>query len=65
MQLYKIVILLSLLCSLGNTKEFVLTEQEKAFIAAHPVLRVQNERIWAPIDFREEGVAKGYAVDYI
>jgi polar amino acid transport system substrate-binding protein len=65
MQLYKIVILLSLLCSLGSTKELVLTEQENAFIAAHPVLRVQNERIWAPIDFREEGVAKGYAVDYI
>ncbi len=65
MQFLKIVILLSLLSSLIHAKELVLSKEEKNFIAEHPLLRVQNERVWAPIDFREEGLAKGYAVDYI
>lgn len=65
MQFFKIVVLVSLFSSLIHAKTLVFTEQEKAFIAAHPVVRVQNERVWAPIDFREEGTAKGYAVDYI
>ncbi len=42
-----------------------LTHEEKLFISKHPVLRIQNERNWAPIDFRENAQAKGYAVDYI
>lgn len=65
MQFLQIALLLSLFSSLTYAKELVLSKQEKAFVAAHPLLRVQNERIWAPIDFREEGEAKGYAVDYI
>ena len=43
----------------------VLTQKEKIFITKHPTLRIQNERNWAPIDFRENAKAKGYAVDYI
>lgn len=43
----------------------ILTHEEKLFINKHPVLRIQNERNWAPIDFRENAQAKGYAVDYI
>ena len=43
----------------------ILTQEEKAFITKHPILRIQNERNWAPIDFRENAQAKGYAVDYI
>ena len=43
----------------------ILTQEEQAFIKEHPVLRVQNERKWAPIDFRENAKPQGYAVDYI
>ncbi len=56
---------LSLIFSFSFGKELHLTDEEQSFIKEHPKLRVQNERSWAPIDFREEGEATGYAVDYI
>ena len=61
----KTILLLSLVFSFSFAKELKLTKEELSFIKEHPILRVQNERSWAPIDFREEGEAKGYAVDYI
>jgi len=65
MRLNRVILLLIFFTSLSCAKELKLTEEEQAFIKKHPVLRVQNERSWAPIDFREGGRARGYAVDYI
>ncbi len=42
-----------------------LTKEEKDFIINHPVIRVSNEKEWAPYDYYEMGEAKGYAVSYI
>ena len=42
-----------------------MTQKELAFVQEHPLLRVQNERNWAPFNFRENASAKGYGVDYI
>jgi len=40
-----------------------LTEEERAFLRAHPVIRVGNEPDWPPYDFFEQGKAQGYSVD--
>ena len=42
-----------------------LTDKEKKFIAKHPVLKVGNDKFWPPFDFCENGVAKGFNVDYM
>ncbi len=65
MQFVKTFLLLVLLNAASFSTKLQFTPQEQSFIKEHPVLRVQNERSWAPIDFREGGRAEGYAADYI
>lgn len=45
--------------------EFVLTEQEKQFVAAQPTLKVSNELNWPPFDFTQAGQPYGYSIDVI
>ncbi|AFL72129.1 ABC transporter substrate-binding protein [Thiocystis violascens] len=40
-----------------------LTEAERAFLQAHPVVRVSNQLDWPPYDFFENGMPRGYSVD--
>ncbi len=49
----------------GEEKRLQLTPEERAFLQAHPTLRVSNEMDWPPFDFREDGRAMGYSVDYL
>lgn len=46
-----------------NTIE--LTEQEKLWIAEHPVLKATNEMDWAPMDFVLNGKPTGFSIDYL
>ncbi|WP_428633517.1 transporter substrate-binding domain-containing diguanylate cyclase [Sedimenticola sp.] len=41
------------------------TPVERAFIDAHPVLRVHNETDWPPFNFNENGRPSGYSIDYM
>ena len=40
-----------------------LTEAERAWLRAHPVIRAQNESNWAPFNFNENGRPRGYSID--
>jgi PAS domain S-box-containing protein len=42
-----------------------LTPQEIEFIKTHPKVVISNEKDWAPYDYNENGIAKGYSIDYI
>ena len=42
-----------------------LTKAERDYLKAHPVLKVQSESNWPPFNFTENGVPKGFSVDYI
>ena len=45
--------------------QVVLSEEEEAFLKAHPVIRVANEQDWPPFDFIDKnGSAAGYAIDH-
>jgi len=35
------------------------------FIKNHPIIKVSNEYNWAPYDYHENGIAKGYSIDYL
>ncbi|HEY6131048.1 MAG TPA: HD domain-containing phosphohydrolase, partial [Halioglobus sp.] len=45
--------------------KLALTDKEKQFVAAQPVLRVSNELDWAPFDFTQSGQPDGYSIDII
>ena len=42
-----------------------LTEEEQNWLLAHPKLKVGVEMNWAPINYSEDGEAKGYAIGVI
>ncbi len=42
-----------------------LDENEKAFLASHPVIRVHNEQDWAPFNFHQNGQPQGYTIDML
>jgi len=42
-----------------------LTEEERAWLAAHPVVRLGADATWRPIDFIEDGRHRGIAADYL
>lgn len=44
----------------------VLTESERTWLKAHPVIRVGADRAWGPIEFLDsDGNYKGLAIDYL
>ena len=42
-----------------------LTQEEIDWLSNHPMLKVSSEPDYAPWDFNEDGVAKGYSIDYL
>ncbi len=42
-----------------------LTDEERAWIAAHPKIRVHNEMDWPPFNFNENGRPKGFSIAYM
>lgn len=42
-----------------------LSYVERAYVRAHPVIRVSNEKSWLPFNFFADGKPQGYSVDYI
>jgi two-component system, sensor histidine kinase and response regulator len=63
--IYKILFFLAMSVSLCAQNQLNLSEEEKAWLKAHPVLRVSNELDWAPYDFNVKGQAQGYSVGYL
>jgi len=49
--------------TLGTEEKLVLTREEVEWIKKNPVIRVHNETNWAPFNFNEDGIPKGFAVD--
>ncbi len=42
-----------------------LSAQEQAFLKAHPVIRVHNEKDWPPFNYFEYGSPRGLSIDYM
>ena len=42
-----------------------LTREERLFLERNPVLRVDNLQNWPPFNFQENGISKGFCIDYM
>ena len=42
-----------------------LSDEEKAWLNSHPVVRVHNEKDWAPFNYFESGNPRGLSIDYM
>ena len=42
-----------------------LTQEERQWVADHPVIRVHNEIDWPPFNYFERGKPKGFSIDYM
>ncbi|MDD2697990.1 MAG: transporter substrate-binding domain-containing protein [Arcobacteraceae bacterium] len=42
-----------------------LSDIEKEYLKNHQVLKVQNEKDWAPFNFRENGEPNGFSIDFM
>ncbi|MBF0211561.1 MAG: transporter substrate-binding domain-containing protein, partial [Desulfamplus sp.] len=67
-----IIVILCLLFFCANLKASIpqefnseLTDRERYFITNSGVIRVHNETDWAPFNFNEKGVPKGFSIDYM
>ena len=49
----------------GNQANIKFTQLEKEYLEQHRVLKAHNETNWPPFNFNENGVAKGYSIDYM
>lgn len=45
--------------------EIFLTNQERAYLKKHPIIKAHNEANWAPFNFNKNGKAKGFSIDYM
>lgn len=50
---------------LNRVKHVLLTAKERAYLRKKGTIRVHNEKNWAPYNFNENGVAKGFVIDYM
>ena len=46
-------------------KSIQLTKKERNFLKVHPVITAHNEADYPPYNFNENGVAKGFSIDYL
>jgi len=66
MKILKIVSLLFLLFVYINANNNIdLTPEEKAYLVKHPILLVNNSLDYPPFNYNENGVAKGFSIDYM
>ena len=51
----------------SDTTGFIdsLSAKEKAWISAHPIIRVHNELDWPPFNYAENGKPKGFSIDFM
>ena len=54
------------LATSAQTATVPLTADEQAWVAAHPVIRLASDPVWAPVDFLDaQGMHQGMTADYV
>lgn len=48
-----------------DEKRIILTEDEMLYLKNNPKITVQNEIDWAPFNYYENNIPKGYSIDYM
>jgi diguanylate cyclase (GGDEF)-like protein/PAS domain S-box-containing protein len=62
----RVLLLLSLLVWTAMANALTLSDEERAWLSAHPNLRLGVDASWPPFEFRDQnGVYQGLAADYV
>ncbi|XOB63097.1 transporter substrate-binding domain-containing protein [Campylobacterota bacterium DY0563] len=48
-----------------NEETIPLTNEEKKWIRDNPIIKVHNEKSWAPINFNKNGIPSGFSIEYM
>ena len=48
-----------------DKKRILLTKEEKEYLFNKKTITVHNESVWAPYNFNENSIPKGYVIDYM
>ena len=48
-----------------DNKRILLTKEEKEYLFSKKTITVHNESVWAPYNFNENAIPKGYVIDYM
>jgi two-component system sensor histidine kinase/response regulator len=59
------LLLLLALTPLAGSAQIALGEEERAWIAAHPEIRIAIDPAWAPLEYTEDGRHQGISADYL
>lgn len=63
---FSVMLLLQFVVSVSAQQiDALLSEEERAWVAENPVILTANDIAYPPFDFVENGVPRGFAVDYI
>jgi len=41
------------------------TEEEKAYLESHPIIKIHNEMNWPPFNYNVNGIPTGFSIDYM
>ena len=50
---------------LDSKNNILLTKEEQRYILKHKTITVHNEAIWAPYNFNQNAIPKGFVIDYM
>ena len=56
---------ISFVCAELLSAAVTLTPQESEYLKTHPVIKVHNEKSWAPFNFNENNTPKGLSIDFM
>ena len=56
---------ISFVCAELLSGAVTLTPQESEYLKTHPVIKVHNEKSWAPFNFNENDTPKGLSIDFM
>jgi len=48
-----------------DNKKIILTKEEQKYLAKKKTITVHNESVWAPYNFNENSIPKGFVIDYM
>ena len=61
----KFLLILCLLISTLFSKSLNLSNEEKIYLLRQKTITVHNEMNWPPFNFNEDGIPRGYSIDYM
>ena len=50
---------------LDKEVRLLLTQEEKNYLAKHKTITVQNEKSWAPYNYQQDNMSKGFSIEYM